>query len=129
MLKWGEGRLGQEEVETGGTGSQVGLCLCAGSFWRASARCMVHGLQARRVGRSSWDGPSEGMSLFRADPSGGVLVCQILGGSTWKSRGSSWLGYCATYLFRKFLDVTVYDTMPHGKSPVVGLVQDLGERN
>lgn len=38
MLKPGGGRLGQEEMESGGVGSQVGLCWSAGRFWRASAR-------------------------------------------------------------------------------------------
>lgn len=32
-------------------------------------------------------------------------------------------------LFRKIVDVTVYDTVQCGKSPMMGFVQDLGERN
>lgn len=69
-----------------GLGSKWDYVCVQGASGGASARLskpgVVHGLQARRMGRSSRDWPSEGMSLFRADPSRGLLVCQILGGNT-----------------------------------------------
>lgn len=69
-----------------GLGSKWDYVCVRGAAGGASARQgkpgVVHGLQARRrMGHSSLDWPSGGMSLFRADPSGGLLVCQILGGS------------------------------------------------